>query len=84
MRGFNRIDPAVFFKFLPSQVTRGHRFKIHKQQAQRLVRSQSYRIRVVNDWNNLPADVVNAKSVASFEKNLDNHWKDLQYSTDCC
>ena len=84
MRGFDRIDPAVFFKFLPSQVTRGHRFKIHKQQAQRQVRSQSYSIRVVNDWNNLPADVVNAKSVASFKKNLDNHWKDLQYSTDCC
>ena len=84
MRGFDRIDPAVFFKFLPSQVTRGHRFKIHKQQSQRLVRSQSYNIRVANDWNNVPADVVNAKSVASFRKNLDNHWKDLQYSTDCC
>ena len=84
MRGFDRIDPAVFFKFLPSQVTRGHRFKIHKQHAQRLVRSQSYSIQVVNDWNYLPEDVVNAKSVASFKKNLDNHWKDLQYSTDCC
>ena len=58
MRGFDRIDPAVFLKFLPSQVTRGHRFRIHKQQAQRLVRSQSYSISVVNDWNNLPADVV--------------------------
>ena len=79
MRGFDRIDPAVFFKFLPSQVTRGHRFKIHEQQAQCQVMSQSYSIRVVNDWNNLPADVVNAKFVASFKKNLDNHWKDLQY-----
>ena len=49
MRGFDRIDPIVFFKFLPSQVTRGHGFKIHKQQVQRLVRSQSYSIRVVND-----------------------------------
>ena len=83
MRGSDRIDPAVFFKFLPSQVTRGHILKIHKQQAQCQVRSQSYSIRVVNDWNNLPADVVNAKSVASFKKRLDNHWKDLQYSTDC-
>ena len=34
MKGFDRIDPAVFFKFLPSQITRGHRFKIHKRQAQ--------------------------------------------------
>ena len=84
MRGFDRIDQAVFFEFLPSQVTRGHRFKIHKQQAQCQVRSQSYRIRVGNDWNNLPPDVVNAESVASFNKRLDNHWKDVQYSTDCC
>ena len=44
MRGFDRIDPAVFFKFQPSQVTQGHRFKIHKQQAQHLVRSQSFSI----------------------------------------
>ena len=72
MRGFDRIDPPVFFKFLPSQVTRGHIFKIHKQQAQCQVRSQSYSIRVVNDWNNLPTHVVNAKSVAAFKKRLDS------------
>ena len=71
MRGFDRMYPAVFFKFQPLQVTGGHRFKIHKQQAQRQVRSQSYSIRVVNDWNNLPADVVNAKSVASFKNSLE-------------
>ena len=84
MRGFDRIDPAVFFKFLPSQVTRGHSFKIHKQHAQRQVRSQSYSIRVINDWNNLPAHVVNAETVTSFKKRLDNHWESLKYSTDCC
>ena len=84
MRGFDRIDPAVFFKFLPSQVTRGHSFKIHKQHAQRQVRSQSYSIRVINDWNNIPAHVVNAETVTSFKKRLDNHWESLKYSTDCC
>ena len=70
MRGFDRIDPAVFFKFLPSQVTRGHSFKIHKQHAQRQVRSQSYSIRVINDWNNLPAHVVNAETVTSLRRGL--------------
>ena len=84
MRGFDRIDPAVFFKFLPLQVTRGHSFKIHKQHVQRQVRSQSYSIRVINDWNNLPAHVVNAETVTSFKKRLDNHWESLKYSTDSC
>ena len=32
LRGFDSIDPAVKFKFLPLQVTRGHSFKIYKQQ----------------------------------------------------
>ena len=44
LREIDRIDPAVFFKCLPSQVTRGHSFKIHKQQVHRQVRSQSYSI----------------------------------------
>jgi hypothetical protein len=31
--------------------------------------------RIVKLWNSLPDEVVNAKDVITFEKNLDNHWK---------
>ena len=53
LRVFDIIDPVVIFKYLSSHVTRGHNLKIHKQQAQRHVRSLAYSIRMANDWNNL-------------------------------
>ena len=28
----------------------------------------------INDWNNLPAEVVNAKTISQFKRELDSHW----------
>ncbi len=30
---------------------------------------------LVNSWNSLPEEIVNAESVKSFEKKLDKFWK---------
>ena len=51
------------------------RGQTRRLRAQRHVRGQSYSIRVGNDLNNLPADVVNAESVVSFKMMLNNHWR---------
>ena len=60
--------------------TRGHRFKIQKtQRATKLVRCQSFAIRSANDWNSLPAEVVEAKSANEFKNLLDKHWRDRRY-----
>ena len=40
------------------------------------IRKHCFSIRIRNIWNSLPTEVVMSKSVKSFEKALDNHWKD--------
>ena len=60
--------------------TRGHRFKIQKtQRTTKLVRCQNFAIRSANDWNSLPAEVVEAKSANEFKNLLDKHWRDRRY-----
>ena len=58
---------------------RGHNFKIVLEKCRLNIRKQFYSQRVVNDWNRLPSDVVNAKDVLTFEKLYDFLNKDTQY-----
>jgi len=34
-------------------------------------------LRIVNEWNKLPQDVVEASSVNMFKNRLDRHWQDM-------
>ena len=71
-------DPRSFFT-LAEGYTRGHPFKIQKSPAVSRVRRSSFAIRVVNDWNSLPAEVVCAPSVNAFKARLDVHWAHIRY-----
>ena len=59
--------------------TRGHRFKLKKYHAKKDIRRHRFSQRVINDWNNLPSDVVNAESVTAFKRALDEHWACIKY-----
>ena len=50
---------------------RGHMYKFVKNRSRLNVRAHFFSQRVVNDWNKLPTDVVNADSVNSFKNRLD-------------
>ncbi len=54
---------------------RGHSKKIYKRRARLDKRKYAFCNRVVNIWNGLPAEVVNAESVKSFERKLDKFWR---------
>ena len=56
--------------------------KIMKHRCKRDVRKYSFTSRVVDLWNNLPEDIVTAKSVHQFENRLDRYWEDhpLKYN----
>ena len=64
--------------------TRGHRYKLYKTRSRLNVRKYSFCCRVTDIWNSLPSDVVEAKSVHSFERRLDKHLKDqpIKYNYD--
>lgn len=55
--------------------TRGHSFKLSKQNAVSRQAQNRFSNRVVNPWNDLPEDVVHAKSVNSFKSGLNIAWK---------
>ena len=54
---------------------RGHNKKIFPQQARTSLRKNSFSLRNINTWNNLPEDVVNAKKIKTFKNRLDRLWK---------
>jgi hypothetical protein len=60
---------------------RGHSSKIYPQQAKASARKNSFALRITNIWNNLPAHVVQAKTVNSFKNKLDKFWskQELMY-----
>jgi hypothetical protein len=66
--------------------TRGHNFKLVKKHARLDVRQHFFTFRIVNVWNSLPFDVVNAGTLNTFKNCLDRYWKsqDLLYNHRAC
>ena len=53
--------------------TRGHSKKLVKHRTLTSLRQRSFCYRVIDQWNSLPEDIVNAKIVISFKTLLDKH-----------
>ena len=71
--------PESFFSTARDARTRGHQWKLSKEQAQTRVRRQCFSARVVNDWNALPVAVVTAPTLNQFKAQLDTHWASIRY-----
>jgi len=61
---------------------RGHSLKLKKGRFYTNVRKHFFSERVVNLWNTLPDQIVNAPTINAFKNRLDRHWKKYQYSLD--
>eukprot|EP00794_Sanderia_malayensis_P003391 gene3390-3881_t len=79
LNDFEGINSGQFFKLSTEARTRGNSFKLYKTHAKRLVRNNFFSQRVINAWNNLPNEVVRAKSVNEFKANIDKHWNKTGY-----
>ena len=55
--------------------TRGHNLKLSKQSSNTELRRNRFSIRVVDSWNNLTHEIVNAPSVNSFKNKLNSFCK---------
>ena len=63
------------FTFASNQTNRkSHQYKLAKTKATKTARQNALSIRVVDDWNSLPAKVVSAESTDTFKRLLDEHW----------
>jgi len=54
------MKPADFFASRSTSITRGHNLKLFKPQCSLDVRKYSFEYRVIDIWNSLLSDIVNA------------------------
>ena len=76
VHGFDNLDRSKKFKFKSeahSYNTIGHNFHVLAKFANRTLRKGFFDIRVIDDWNGLPWEVVNCQSISSFKRALDRH-----------
>ena len=59
---------------------RDHKYKLKKQRATKTIRQQYFSNGVMNTWNMLPADVVDAHSLNSLKARINKHWCQYKYS----
>ena len=72
-------DFSALYTYSNTTTTRGHQFKLFKYRSRLNCRSNYFFNRLINDWNNLPAFVVNANSVNSFKSLIDNYFLDSRF-----
>ncbi len=66
-----------FFQMTDTSRLRGHPLKLRKDRSKLDLRKFTFSQRVVNMWNDLPAEVVTASSVKTFKNKLEAHLKNL-------
>ena len=82
IHGLVRIDSTQLFLSATMKNTRGHALKLYKNLATKLHRIRSFSARVVNDWNNLLSEIVEAPTLNVFKNLPDKHWNHKQYQYD--
>ena len=70
-----RIDSSQFFQFASNtRDLRGHEKKLFLYRSRLNCRKSFFSQRAIIEWNRLPQNVVNAKTVNSFKNRLDDLW----------
>ena len=78
---YDQVCTNSLFSFSQDNRTRGHSFKITKLHATNNLTKHFFSRRVVNAWNGLPMEAVNASSLNVFKNHIDKIFKDKMYST---
>ena len=68
VNGYEDVGRNMFFKLKEGSRTRGHKAALVKEQCRLDMRK-----RVINEWNKLPNDCVNASSVNMFKNRIDRY-----------
>ena len=76
---YDPITTNSIFNFSDNSRLRGHNFKIIKQITNKTKFSNFFTNRVVNTWNKLPSNIVNANSINEFKNLFDKHYHEAQY-----
>ena len=75
MKAFDKINYESLFKLNKSCRTRGHNLKMVKFRSKLELRRNFFSQRVVDEWNCLPQEVIDAANVNQFKNRLDKFEK---------
>ena len=73
VNGYEDVDRNMFFKLKEGSRTRGHKAALVKEQCRLDMRKYFFSQRVINEWNKLPNDCVDASSVNMFKNRIDRY-----------
>ena len=82
LRKINKVQDLPFELVNQDRRTRGHSFKLKKLRSNTSLRQKFFSERIVNLWNNLPANIVEAPSLNSLKSRLDKHWIQYKFTLD--
>ena len=68
-----------FFKTNTDSRTRSHNYKIYKPSCRVDIRKFSFSTRIIDAWNNLDFEIVNAISLNNFKNLLDKKLTNIKY-----
>ena len=57
-----------------NSITRGHKLKLEKMAFKTTVRQKFFTNRIVEPWNKLPSNVIEAPSINAFKNRFDKLW----------
>jgi len=73
IKNIDDIDASQFFETNNTRNLRGHQYKIYKSYVKKTCRKNFFSHRVINDWNRLPNEVVDASTLATFNNRLNQY-----------
>ena len=73
VNGYEDVDRNMFFKLKEGSRTRGNKAALVKEQFRWNMRKYSFSQRVINEWNKLPNDCVNASCVNVLKNRIDRY-----------
>ena len=74
MHGYEGLNKDMFFRIKNDSITRGHSLALVKSYSRLDIRKYTFSQRVVNDWNKLPEECINATSVNMFKNKIDQYY----------
>jgi ribonuclease P/MRP protein subunit RPP40 len=74
-KGLEDISRKHFFELARISQLRGHRFKLFKRRFNSDVRKYSFSQRIIEEWNGLPEELIDCKTVSNLKKKLDFYLK---------
>ena len=82
LHGLVRIDADKLFTPTMVKYTWSHALKVQTKRAMKIQRIRTFSVRVINNWNRLPSQIVEAPTLNIFKNRLDDHWHHLIYKCD--